>query len=551
MSITLSGSRTWAALLFLFVVSGVQAQVYNEILGRPTDTAITISILFDQSGQEEVYWEYGTAPGVYAAQSTTFVTAPNATPLEADLVGLMPDTRYYYRMRHRIYGSSSSFLSGPERTFHTQRAPGSAYTFTVEADEHLYDKKGVASLYAICLDNQAADDPDFMLSLGDIFGDDHGPDTITSAWLDVLHKNYRPYLGAVCHSIPFYVCLGNHEGENDFYLSQTPPNNMAVNGTLWRKFYYPNPYPNGFYTGNTDNEPFGIGAPENYYAWTWGDALFVVLDVYRDQCDTTATPGGWNWSLGWPQYSWLQNTLEGSTAAHKFVFAHHIRGWGRGGITEATDFEWGGYSGNGGAWGFTNKRPGWDKPIHQLFVDNGVDIFFQGHDHLFAHEVLDGVTYQEVPMACDSTYRIGMLANADAYTADTVEGSGHLRVTVDADCITVDFVRAYLPADTVSGVHHNREVAFSYSLGNCVNGLNELEEGVEAVLFPNPATCKVYVRTPVSEADPRLDLFNVMGELLQETRARVLDVEHLPEGVYLLRIGTQGSSITKRLVVQH
>ncbi len=40
-------------------------------------------------------------------------------------------------------------------------------------------------------------------------------------------------------------------------------------------------------------------------------------------------------------------------------------------------------------------------------------------------------------MPSDSTYEIGMLANADAYTADTVEGSGHLRVTVDADGLAV------------------------------------------------------------------------------------------------------------------
>jgi hypothetical protein len=58
-----------------------------------------------------------------------------------------------------------------------------------------------------------------MLSLGDIFGDDHTPLTTTSADMDALHKDYRQYLGQICHSIPFYVCLGNHEGENDYYLN--------------------------------------------------------------------------------------------------------------------------------------------------------------------------------------------------------------------------------------------------------------------------------------------------------------------------------------------
>ncbi|MBK7853427.1 MAG: hypothetical protein IPJ66_20470 [Bacteroidetes bacterium] len=42
-------------------------------------------------------------------------------------------------------------------------------------------------------------------------------------------------------------------------------------------------FPNSFYSGNTDIEPYGIGNPEKYYAWTWGDALLVVLDVCRDE----------------------------------------------------------------------------------------------------------------------------------------------------------------------------------------------------------------------------------------------------------------------------
>ena len=42
-----------------------------------------------------------------------------------------------------------------------------------------------------------------------------------------------------------------------------------------------------------------------------------------------------------------------------------------------------------------------------------------------------------------------------------------MRVTVSSDCVKVDFVRAYLPKDTVSGLHHNGEVAFSYTVGAC------------------------------------------------------------------------------------
>lgn len=531
-------------LLFVLAVQLLKGQNINVILGRPTDTSITASILLDQNSN--YFLEYGTTSGSYSNNTSTYAASANI-PDEVDLHNLNSNTKYYYRIKYKLT-TAITFNTTPEYSFHTQRAKGSEFVFTIESDEHLYDKKGVKSIYQICLNNQAKDKPDFMLSLGDIFGDDHNWSTITSGELDTLHKDYRPFLGSLCHSVPFYICLGNHEGENDYYYNQNPGNNLCVWGTQWRKFYYPNPYPNGFYSGNTDNEPYGIGNPENYFSWTWGDALFVVLDVYRDQCDTSDKPIKWAWSLGFPQYTWLKNTLENSTAKHKFVFAHHIRGQGRGGITNATQFEWGGL--DGGTDKFAINRPGWAKPIHKLFVDNGVNIFFQGHDHLFAHEVLDGVTYQEVPMPSDSTYEIGKLANAGAYTSDTLDGTGHIRVTVNAQCVKVDFVRAYLPQDTVSGVHHNGEVAFSYTVGTCwpqaIN--NSSIENVK--VFPNPVSDFINIESNNAVVTNSI-LYNLTGAKILETKNSKIDVSQLVNGLYILEL-RQGQNIQRtKITISH
>lgn len=536
-------------LLLIFGPKLANGQTENIILGRPTDTSITASILFSQA--VVFYVEYGTQSGTYLHSTKTFNNVAN-TPSEIDLNNLFPNTQYYYRIQYHLT-NNSNFLASREYGFHTQRAKGSTYTFTIEADEHLYDKKGVKSIYQLCLNNQAKDKPDFMLSLGDIFGDDHYPNTITSADLDALHKDYRPFIGSIAHSIPFYVCLGNHEGENDYYMAKTPPNNLAIWGTQWRKFYYPNPYPNGFYSGNTDNEPWGIGNPENYYAWTWGDAQFIVLDVYRDECDTSAKPTNWDWSLGKPQYDWLKSTLENSTAKYKFVFAHHIRGQGRGGITNAKLFEWGGYDGkNGTTYNFPNKRPGWAKPIHQLFKDNGVNIFFQGHDHVFAHEVLDGITYQALPMPSDSTYQIGKLANADAYTSDTLDGSGHIRVTVASDCIKVDYVRVYLPADTLSGKHHNGEIAFSYTIGTCASSVIQTPSTVSALkVFPNPANERLLVDFGEPNTTCFISLQNAVGQTVLTSTYNEIDVKNLSAGIYILKASANNKQYTQKIIIQH
>ncbi len=429
-----------------------------EFLGRPTDHSVTLSAVFNQDAAW--YCQVGTAPGAY--QTTTLTqTCVAGEPARVVFADLQPNTRYYYRSWYRGL-AYASFSAGPERTFHTQRAAGAPFTFTIEADPHPYDKKGSHTLWRLALQNQLADQPDFAIDLGDTFGDDRDPASLTDARARQLHLAAVPFFSLLCHSAPLFLCLGNHEGESGYYLLQTPPQNLAVYGTRWRLHYYANPLPDSFYTGNSTDEGNGLGLPQNYYAWQWGDALFVVLDAYRGYT-ASAKPRGWQWTLGEAQYRWFRQTLEGSDAPLKFVFAHHTLGESRGGVATAGLYEWGGYEANGRTWGFDANRPGWGTPIHQLMVANGVNVFFQGHDHLYATEVRDGVVYQAVPMPSDSTYAIGVTDNGDAYTGAVLGGAGHVRVAVGVDSVRIGFVRAWLPKDE-SGDRHNGEVVGEYAI---------------------------------------------------------------------------------------
>jgi hypothetical protein len=335
----------------------------NQILSRPTAQSVVVIVVPKKSVQ--LFYEYGTVSKGYAAQTAKYTTAVNV-PLKVQLTGLQPNTRYFYRIRY-TNGVSGQFVAGIEGSFMTQRAQGSTFRFGITADSHLYDKKGIPSMMRVTMQNIKNENPDMVIDLGDTFGDDHQPTTITQQDLMQLHLNFMPFIGMVCNAAHFLFCLGNHEGENGYFLQQTPPNNMAVYGTLARKYYYANPIPDSFYTGNGNTENFGIGYPENYYAWQWGDALFVVLDVYRGYT-ASEKPEGWDWTLGTEQYNWFKTTLENSSAKYKFVFAHHLSGQGRGAIVLAKYYEWGGYEKDGSTWGFSSKRPGWEMPIHQLMV---------------------------------------------------------------------------------------------------------------------------------------------------------------------------------------
>ena len=192
---------------------------------------------------------------------------------------------------------------------------------------------------------------------------------------------------------------------------------------------------------------------KDYYYFEWGDALFIVLDPYwHSNIPVDNVPNSeqkkekkqpWDITLGQEQYFWFQKTLETSTAKYKFVFAHHVSGTGRGGIERAKYFEWGGYS-QRDIFEFKKYRPDWSLPIHQLMVKNNVTIFFQGHDHLFAKQELDGVIYQSVPNPADDTYTA---FNMEAYTSGIIlPNSGFLNITVSPQNVKVEYVKSFLPS---------------------------------------------------------------------------------------------------------
>lgn len=132
----------------------------------------------------------------------------------------------------------------------------------------------------------------------------------------------------------------------------------------------------------------------------------------------------------------------------------------RGGKEAAPFWEWGGKGASGND-EFSNKRPGWAKPIHQLLVEHGVNIVFHGHDHLFIKQDLDGIVYQLVPQPGHP--RSGTkTAQEYGYLSGDIQGSsGHVRVRVDGDLARVDYVRTYL-SDAERGNRRNGDVSYSY-----------------------------------------------------------------------------------------
>jgi hypothetical protein len=440
------------------------------VLGRPTDSSIVASVMADPG--TEVYFEYGTSPGTYTGRTPVGI-APASGPILVVFSGLRADTPYYYRARSRPR-TEVDYRIDTEHAFHTSRLPGSSFTFVVQADPHL-DANSSTAVYRQTLLNELADRPDFMVDLGDtsmvekcvIDGSTlcAAPASPSLAPVWARYALMRSSFDLTGHSVPLFMVMGNHDGEAG-WLSDGTAESLDALAVTTRKTFFPNPEPDGFYTGNSERSP-GIGLRQNYYAFEWGDALIVVLDPYTY---TLRKPGqdAWGWTLGATQYDWFASTLAASRARFKFVFSHHMLGGNgsevRGGAAFAPFFEWGGRNLDG-TWAFDKQRPGWPAPIHQLLVDNRVTAWLHGHDHLYARESVDGVIYQEVPQPSLARYDMPDPGAGYGYQGtsgvDIFPSSGHLRISVSATDVRVDYVRSVAPADETS-TRRNATIVQSY-----------------------------------------------------------------------------------------
>lgn len=542
--------------------------VATEMVGRPTNHSIAIKAIAGQA--VEAYVEFGSVSGVYSGK-TLPVVYPDGF-IQAEIDGLASNALYSYRMRYRPSGSAAEFRVGNEYTFQTQRSRSSNFTFAVQSDSH----QGYAAfynddLYRTTIGNIAAERPDFLVDLGDTISLDDT--TETQATVRQKYLNQRSVFDIAAHSTPVFLALGNHENEEGWNLddmgADNVQNSVPVLGANARKRYFMNPVPNGFYSGNTEPLPQidGDHLRGDYYAFEWGNALFVVIDPfwYTMSKPYAGTTGGekndevvgnrWDWTLGNQQYDWLKSTLESSTARFKFVFAHQMTGGNddyiRAGALGAKYCEWGGYDLDGVTWAFDEHRS-WAMPIHQLFVQNNVTAFFHGHDHVFAKEVLDGVVYQELPHAANPDYAGGFGNNTTNYAGGILlNNSGHLRVSVTPNDATVEYIRSY-----TSGAGNNGEVAYSYVIQPCDtqdsdgDGVNDCDDDCPSDPKKNaPGLCGCGAAETDSDGDGTADCRDgcdddplktepgSCGCGIAESQGCCVNGQCLPDSIMVVRVG--------------
>lgn len=341
------------------------------------------------------------------------------------VTGLVPGTRYQYRVLAPEGGLDAILFSGSAKT---QLPPGSAFRFSVMADSHVAPREVApgdtdaidyteATLADVGRDiDESA--PDLIFNLGDIL-DFHlfGFNDPDGSYTRLGYLNYRRLFGAALGNAAHFPVIGNWDGENGDYS-----HDQIAYSREQRLLYLPAP--------GTEPYPEGGSAGEDYYAFTWGDALFVVLNVMS--YTTTPhrlgeAPGGVDdWTLGEAQLDFLEQTLKDSTSIWKFLFIHHTVGGA------AADEVNSAYGRGGGQAAYVGEQA----IVHQLMLDYGARIFFYGHDHVFTDIVVDDIHYC-LPGSAGAPWKFD--DTTTAYT-EYWSQSGHGRVDVSPQSVTVDFI---------------------------------------------------------------------------------------------------------------
>jgi hypothetical protein len=345
--------------------------------------------------------------------------------------GLAPGRRYLYEVSAPGDAASASLYTGSAAT---APAPGSPFTFALIADSHIEPRDPVppgdtviddfygsmeSTLLAVTAE-VAASNPDFVINLGDmldyhLFGFNVPPPD--AAWARLGYLNYRRLLGDTVGHAAHFPVIGNWDGESGCNTPDEIARSMSQ-----RLLYAPGPGP--------DTYPEGGSANGDYYAFTWGDALFVILNVmtYTQTCHLLGEDPGLpdDWTLGAAQLAWLDQTLSQATSKWRFLFIHHTVGGAAGDPDDSA------YGRGGGQAAYVGEQA----TIHAMMLQYGVQVFFYAHDHVFTDMIVDGIHYL-LPGSAGAPWKFD---SSETGYVQYWPDSGYARVSVAPDRAEVDLV---------------------------------------------------------------------------------------------------------------
>ncbi len=327
-----------------FLVRGPWAAARHE------EVVISFQVDTPQEGTL-LYWPEGSDEPVEVSFS-----AEAGQPVHLALEGLPPGREYRYQL---VF---SDGLKTPSGRFVTPPAEFTPFTFLVYGDTRTFPER-----HRLVTDRMAAEEAAFVIHTGDLVNS-----PINRDW-DAFFSSGRRLFSSTL----FYPVIGNHERNSLTY---------------YRLFELP-----------------GAGGKqgEQWWAFYWGDVLFVGLDSNTQYLGVDGLR---------EETDWLRETLS-QPARFTFVFFHHP--------LFSSDPHYGGNEGLAALW-------------HPLFVELGVEAVFSGHVHAYEHLVRDGVHYLTTGGGGAPAYPLGEPIEGTIFAVSFI--LHYLRVEVEEEGVEVHMI---------------------------------------------------------------------------------------------------------------
>jgi len=354
---------------------------FSPLLAKPTASSIVVNIV---AADAAIVCSVRYRPDTAGSKDSWKETAPTVVnPFSAASVridALHPDTGYEYQVLARPMGQGmgrDQMGKQMEGRFRTQKTGNGGFSFAIFSDMHItpfdLDRQNVLRRISASVERR---EPDFTLMLGDNIQTyvSHGGPLGDPSQGPQLYMHLRRALGSLPSQVPLFSAIGNWEGENGWHGARQ--REWARDA---RTAFLPNPDSTTF--------PEGGSPYQDYYGFTWGDALFVVLNpLSYTTTDHTHQKGPGRadeWTLGEAQKKWVYELLSKSKARWKLLFMHHPVGGNAGNELNSR------YGRGGGR----AARIGEQALLHSWMKQFGVQALFYGHDHVFTDMAVDGIHY--------------------------------------------------------------------------------------------------------------------------------------------------------------
>jgi predicted phosphodiesterase len=363
---------------------GVAAK--NVAVSKVTSTSAVLVVKSDITSNVTI--DYGQSSGIY----TSTVTGTGAIRHELALGGLNGSSAVYYRITIAATGAPGNSITLPEKSFRTARGPGDPFSFSVAGDNRpTSDTVQQPVAWVTILGQMEGEGLDLVLNVGDV---------IYGNGSDSLAQNVAKWEGLfavttpLTYTTPFYIAAGNHER-----LSYA--NSRAG---FEQEFTFP-------VNNGADAATYG----EHYYSFDNGDTHFISL--------STEIPGQEGLITG-DQKAWLEADLAVQDKPWIIVFMHRPL-----------------FSGihGGDPWVNTGNAAGQQNraAIHSLFLQHGVDVVFEGHDHYYLRHEEDGIQYVITGGGGCSLSATPALQPGDVFAASVFE---HVKVDETATSLGVSVI---------------------------------------------------------------------------------------------------------------